>query len=124
MLRECSVCKDGYDAEPVDYILKQYFCPQCIKDVGEPGLQLIDKFRDWALKQTDPNGTPIGDRDVLGIVLSAYYAIKHKAPREPLFDALIKYTWNNVSDAITLSELMEELTTLQTNKMKPLEGKQ
>ena len=124
MLRECSVCKEGYDAELVDYELKQYFCPKCIQEIGSQGLSLIEKFRQWAIKQTDQSGRPIGNTDILGIVLSAYYAVKHKAPREPLYDALAKYTWNNVSDAITLSELLEELTMIQNDKMKPLDGKQ
>lgn len=116
MLKECSVCKEGYDAELVDYELKQYFCPQCIGSIGSQGLSLIEKFRQWAMKQVDKNGRPISNSDILGIILSSYYAIKNKAGRLTLFDALDKYTQNNVSDALTLSELLEELTMIQNDK--------
>lgn len=122
MFKECTVCKDGYDLDTIDYMLCTVFCPQCAKAIPEGGLNLIKKFGEWGEKQTDKEGKSIGTKDVLGIILSVYYAIKHKAPREPLFDALEKYTWGNVGDTLTLVELLEELSAMQENKLKPLKG--
>lgn len=113
MFRECTVCRDGYDTTHLDYALVESFCPQCIKEITEPGLHLMIRFRDWANKQVDANGRSISSTDVKGIVLSVFYAIKNKAAREPLFDALTKYTSDNISDTVTLSELLEELSILQ-----------
>jgi len=122
MFKECSVCKDGYDLSTItsDYLMVYYFCPQCVKTMPENALALILKFRDWGCKQIYKNGRNIGERDVLGIVLSVYYAIKNKASREPLFDAIHKYTWGNIGDTLTLVELLEELSILQENKLKSL----
>lgn len=122
MFRECTVCKDGYDVSTLNYSLVDSFCPTCVKEITEPGLNLIVKFRDWANKQVDKQGRSISMADVKGIVLSVFLAIKYKAPREPLYDSLVKFTWDNIGDAITLSELLEELSTLQENKLKPLQG--
>lgn len=122
MFRECIVCKDGYDTTNLTYSLSNDFCPQCVKEITPAGINLVERFRDWGMKQVDKNGRSIGYNDVKGITLSAFLAIKNKAPREPLFDALVKYTWDNISDTVTLSELLEELSTLQENKLKPLKG--
>lgn len=116
MFRECTVCKDGYDVTHLDYPLVDSFCPQCVKDISEQGLALIVKFREWGYKQVDVHGSSISGADIKGIVLSVFYAIKNKAPREPLFDALLKYTKDNVGDTVTLSELLEELSVLQEIK--------
>lgn len=122
MFKECTVCRDVYDLSTLSYPLVHYFCLRCIKDITPQGQVLIEKFQDWAYKQTDKTGRSISNNDVTGIVLSVFYAIKNKAPREPLFDALVKFTWDNVGDTVTLSELLEELTALQENKLKPLKG--
>lgn len=118
--KECNYCREGFDTDgpsEIRYPGQEYFCINCSNALAPNGWKLIDDVREWA----DTFNPASYQRS--GLILSMFNALRTKAPREALYNAIIYYTGGKLESTIKLSEILEGYSEFLENKsLKPLES--
>lgn len=119
--KQCQFCKEGFDTNGpsgLTYPGQDAFCKTCSDSLTPNGWELLEAMSAWVDKFQDA-----ANYQKNGLRLTMFNAIRNRAPREALYNAIIYYTGGRLEATIQLAEMLEQYSEFLENKRpKPLES--